>query len=51
MVLSQPLPGGTEGNHEALSQDSWYLTNGFNLVSPKYEEGVLSTQPSCLVSH
>jgi hypothetical protein len=46
MVLSQYLPGGTEENR----QDSWYLSNGFNLVSPKYEEGVVSAQPPCLVS-
>jgi hypothetical protein len=39
--LSKHLPGGTEENHENLSQDSWCPARDSNPARPKYESRVL----------
>jgi hypothetical protein len=38
-------PGGTEENHEKLSQDSWSLGQNLNLKPSEYETGILTTRP------
>jgi hypothetical protein len=44
-VLAQDLTGGTEGNHENLSQDSLSLGRDLNSKPPEYEAGVPTTWP------
>jgi hypothetical protein len=44
-LLSQTLPGGTEENHENLSQDCWPPCRDLNPGPPEYEVGVLITRP------
>jgi hypothetical protein len=44
-VPSRHLPGGSEENHENLSQDNLPLGVDFNPGLPKYEAGVLPTLP------
>jgi hypothetical protein len=39
------LPGGTEENHENLSQDSRSPGRDLNQEHPEYKAGVLPTQP------
>jgi hypothetical protein len=44
-VPSRQLPGGTEKNHEKLSQDKGPPSRSSNLGPPKYEAEVLTTRP------
>jgi hypothetical protein len=39
------VPGGTEENHEKLSQVRRFPGRDLNPVPPEYEAGVLTTQP------
>jgi hypothetical protein len=48
-VLSQHSPGGTEKNHENVSQDSRSPGRDLKLVTPGYKAGVLTNQPRCSV--
>jgi hypothetical protein len=44
------FPGGTEENHEKLSQVRRFPCRDLNPVPPEYEAGVLMTQPRLSVS-
>jgi hypothetical protein len=44
-VLSWHMPGGTEENHNILSQNNRSPGKNVNLGPPEYEVGVLTTQP------
>jgi hypothetical protein len=50
-ALSRHYPGRTEGNHKKkLSQDSRSSGPDLSLRPPKYEPGVLTTQPRFCVT-
>jgi hypothetical protein len=44
-VLSYNLHGGTEENHENVSQDNRSPGQDLNPGSPEYEAGVIATRP------
>jgi hypothetical protein len=49
-ALSRNLPGGTEENHEKISQDIRSPGSDLNPGPPEYEAGVLTTRPRRSVS-
>jgi hypothetical protein len=44
-LLSRHLSGGTEENHETLSQDSWSPGLNWKSGPPEFEAGVPTTRP------
>jgi hypothetical protein len=49
VLLPQHSPGGTEENHEYLSQDSQSPSPDLNPGPPEYEAEALNTEPQRLV--
>jgi hypothetical protein len=49
-VLSRHLPGGTQENHERLSQDSRSPVQDFNSGPPDYKAGVPTFRPRRFVN-
>jgi hypothetical protein len=48
-LLSLHLPGGTEENHESLSQDSHCSSQDSNQAPHKHKSEALPVKPTCLV--